>query len=96
MGIIINNGNNQSNLQKRIAADLREKQSKKSAGGGKKPLVDKDDIAKTKTDFVCDSNYMHDFAKSSIPGWVWAFGFIIVIVIAALIANIILNSGGQR
>lgn len=95
MGVIINNNDNQSDLQRRITSDLREKQEKRASGAGKKKVA-KPDFVKAQTDFVTDSSYMHDFAKSSIPGWVWAFGLIIAIVIAALIANAILSSGGSR
>ena len=96
MGVIINNNDNQSDLQRRITSDLREKQEKRASGAGKKNADSKPDFVKAQTDFVADSSYMRDFAKSSIPGWVWAFGLIVAVVIAALIANAILNSGGSK
>ena len=96
MGVIINNNDSQSDLQKRITSDLREKQEKRTVSGGKNKIEPTSDFAKPQTDFVVDSAYMHDFAKSSVPGWVWALGLIVAIVIAALVASAVSSGSGLR
>ena len=92
MGIIVNLGEEKSDLQKRIAADLREKSEEKSAGGGKKKLV-KDDFAKPEFS-VDDSAYMKDFAKKKLPA---SLTFLIgIFVVVAVVVGIMFIAGGGK
>ena len=67
MGIFIRQNDNRSQLQERIAADLRERAKQKMAGT--EPL-----------DQARKSNYIKDTELSSTRLWVWFFGAGIVLV----------------
>lgn len=73
MGVIVNKENNNRNeLQRRIDADLRNKQSSSlEVEGGEDP------------DFAEDSEYVKNMKTTSKFGWVW-----IVLVVLAIISLI--------
>ena len=82
MSIILNNQEQQSDLQKRITAELREKQLKKS-------LVDSDAIPPSDQDPE-DSVYMKDMKKTTSLAWVWVV--ILIAALAAIVALVIITS----
>lgn len=72
MGIIVNKEDDKnSDLTRRINADLMEKMSGKS-----KVVNDKND-----PDFSEDVEYVKDLNKTSRFGWVWIFLVILAIII---------------
>jgi hypothetical protein len=69
MGIIYNQENNRSDLQKRLAQELSEKAKKKTTNpDGKLP------------DGVDDSAYIEGTKKTTSLAWVWLVIFIAIIV----------------
>jgi len=76
MAIIINKRDDQSELQQRITAELREKQARKSQ---------EDDLIAPEYD-VEKSEYLKDIEESNLSGWIWLVGLIIVAILAFLIA----------
>jgi type VI protein secretion system component VasF len=78
MALFIRQDDNRSELQRRLAAELREK-SKQRAELENKPLPDG----------VTDSNYMKDFTPASRMTGLWIF--IIIAVIAALIIFLMIS-----
>lgn len=80
MGIIINNSDveSQSDIKKRITAELREKQTKKS-------LVDGDLMVPEYK--VEEAEYMKDLKPTTSLAWAWALVFISIvgILIAVLV-----------
>jgi hypothetical protein len=87
MGIIFNNSEKRSDLQKRIAAELRDKNSAKPKKVGDVNIVDEEYDAK-------HSAYRRDLAKSWVPGWVWLVGLALAVAVAYFVANAI--SGGAK
>ena len=73
MGIIVNKREEQTELQQRIAAELREKAAANSRT--------ENDIKAPEYD-VEKSEYMKNLSDSHLPGWVW----LIVLVVAAAAA----------
>jgi hypothetical protein len=80
MAIIVNNRSDQSELQQRITAELREKQSRKSLD---------DDLAAPEYDME-KSEYLKDREMSNVPGWVWIVGLIVAAGAAFLIVKFII------
>ena len=72
MGIIINNADleSQSDLKKRITAELREKQVKSG-------LVDKDLVGPEYK--IETAEYMKDFKPTTSLAWVWALIFLAIV-----------------
>ncbi|HUO61999.1 MAG TPA: hypothetical protein VMT96_00925 [Candidatus Bathyarchaeia archaeon] len=70
MGIIVNQQDNRSELQKKIAAELSEKAKKKHDPSGELP------------DGVDDSAFIEGTTVTSNHAWVWAVVIAIVIVVA--------------
>ena len=71
MGIIVNKNNQrESELSRRIDADLREKVLKASGVVGDNEVPD----------FAEDSEYMKDFKKTGRFSWVWLVLIILAIV----------------
>ncbi|MCL2038025.1 hypothetical protein FWG95_03425 [Candidatus Saccharibacteria bacterium] len=72
MGIIVNQNQNRSELQQRIAAELREKQLKNGPVDG--------DIKAPEFD-IEKSEYLKDRGGDTpIPGWVWLVGLVMTAV----------------
>lgn len=72
MAIIFNNTEEKSELQRKITAELREKQAAKAKipqknGGATAPEFD-----------VEKSEYLKDMETSRVPGWVWGFLFLAI------------------
>lgn len=76
MAMFLRQNDTRTDLQQRLAAELREK-SKQAA----------DLEAKPRPDGVKDSNYMRDYEKSS--RWLWAWLVIGAAFIAGIVAFII-------
>lgn len=76
MALFMNQNNERSELQKRIAAELSEKAKKRDE-------LEKHD----RPDGVTDSNYLKDTKTTSNLMWVWMFiaGFVIVGTIVLVI-----------
>lgn len=68
MGIIVNQQDNRSELQKRIAAELSEKAKKKDDPKGELP------------DGVDDSAYIEGMKKTTSLAWVWILLLVIAII----------------
>lgn len=68
MALFMNQNNDRSELQKRIAAELQEKARKKAIGG------DKD-----RPDGVEDSAYLENTKRTTTLDWVWAIIAIVFI-----------------
>lgn len=71
MGIIMNQQDNRSDLQKRIAAELSEKAKKKNDPKGDRP------------DGVDDSAYIEGTKQTTSLAWAWVL--IVIVAVAALI-----------
>ena len=82
MAIIVNNQQEQSELQRRVTAELREKQAGKSrdAGGLAAPEYDVD-----------KSEYLKNTAVSTLPGWIWLVGLVVAAAAAFLIAKFLIK-----
>ncbi len=76
MGIIVNQENNRSELQKRIAAELSEKAKKKNEPKGERP------------DGVDDSAYIQDTTQTTRAAWVWIL-IIVAVVVAAVVTFVV-------
>ena len=80
MAIIFNDQQNRSELQQRIAAELREKQARSKHDG---------DLHAPEYD-VEKSEYLKDREESSLPGWVWLVGlFLTAAAVLALVMFVI-------
>jgi hypothetical protein len=78
MGIIVNNQQERSELQERIAAELREKQLRQSSAS--KDLDPKDLDPN-------DSEYMKDLKPTTTLSWAWLLIAVAIIgIIAAIVA----------
>ena len=66
MGVIVTKDDNESKLQQRIAADLRNRVQNERTG---------DD-----PDFAEDADYVKDLKKTSRYGWVWAALVVLAVV----------------
>ena len=74
MGVIVNKNNQQdSELSRRINADLRERALRSSGMVGDEETPD----------FAEDSEYVQDFKKTGRFGWVW-----VVLIVLAIISVI--------
>lgn len=78
MGIIYNQENNRTELQKRLAQELSEKAKKKDL-----------DPTNELPDGVDDSAYIEGTKKTTSLAWAWIL--IVVIAVAALILYVILS-----
>ena len=74
MALFVNQNENQTELQKRIAADLREKAIRNSAGEGGAGF-DGDE-----TDLVEDSSYIEGTKETTSLAFVWLLVFIAVVI----------------
>ena len=81
MGIIVNNQQERSQLQERIAAELREKQLRQSR-------EDKD--LEPKGFDPKDSEYMKDFKPTTTLSWAWLL--IMLAIIGVIVAIIVVTS----
>ena len=77
MGIIVNNLQERSELQQRIAAELREKQLK---NGQIDPEISAPEFDVEK------SEYLKNMESASMPGWIWIVGLVIVAGLALILA----------
>jgi type VI protein secretion system component VasF len=82
MAIIVNQQDNRSELQKRIAAELTEKAKKKKASEAELP------------DGVEDSRYIEGTKTTTSLAWVWIV--IAVVAVIALVAYFIVASGNNQ
>ena len=74
MGLYVNQKNDRSELQDRVAAELREKARQRAN------LEDVD-----RPDGVSDSEYMKDIKQTSASGWVWAVVALVAIVVVSYV-----------
>ena len=74
MALFVNQNENQTDLQKRIAADLREKAIKNSAGEGGA------DFGGGETDLVEDSSYIEGTKETTSLAFVWLLLFVAVVI----------------
>ena len=74
MGVIVTKNDNESKLQQRITADLRNRVQNERAGED--------------PDFVEGADYMKNLKKTSRFGWVWAV--LVVLARASLVCIIII------
>lgn len=79
MGIIVNQEDNRTALQKRIAAELTEKDKKRKARQDKLP------------DGVEDSAYIEGTKKTTSLAWIW----IVLVVVAVVAAIVLLFVSGK-
>lgn len=75
MGIIVNQQDNRSELQKRIAAELTDKAKKKKTNEAELP------------DGVEDSRYIENTKTTTSLAWVWAV--IVLVAVVALVVYFI-------
>lgn len=80
MGIIFNQQDNRSELQKRIAAELSDKAKKKEASKHERP------------DGVDDSAYIEGTRQTTSLAWIWIV--IIAAVVVSAVVLFIMNSNG--
>ena len=85
MGIIVNSGEEKSELQKKITADLREKQHANSSGEGEK--LDFSRNVKKPEYSVEDSAYMKDFKKGKLPT---ALVFLIFLTVSVAVISVLI------
>lgn len=78
MGIIVNQQDNRSELQKRIAADLSDKAKKKQDPSGKR------------VDGVEDSAYIEGTKTTTSLAWLWLL--IVLLAVAAVVFLLIIPS----
>ncbi|MBQ2643713.1 MAG: hypothetical protein Q4C24_01135 [Candidatus Saccharibacteria bacterium] len=79
MGVIVNKNNQQeTELSRKISADLREKALRASGMTGEEDAPD----------FAEDSEYVKDFKKTSKFGWIWVV--LIVLAILSIISIVML------
>lgn len=71
MGIIYNQENNRSELQRRLAQELSDKAKKKDV-----------EPAKNRPDGVDDSAYMEHTKQTTSLAWVWVLIVVVVVAIA--------------
>jgi Flp pilus assembly protein TadB len=74
MGLYVNQKNDRSELQDRVAAELREKARQRAN------LEDVD-----RPDGVSDSEYMKDIKQNTTSGWVWAVAALVAIVVVSYV-----------
>lgn len=77
MGVIYTDTDEKSDLQRRIQADLREKQAVK-------PLVDGHNVRDSDPE-LDQAAYRKDFATSKVPGWVYVIGVLLVLGVCGLV-----------
>lgn len=77
MALFVNQKDDRSELQKRIAAELQEKAKKKALGETTRP------------DYVVDSQYLKDTKTTTSLAWVWV---VIGIAAVAVTIYLILQS----
>ncbi|USN96994.1 MAG: hypothetical protein H6797_02270 [Candidatus Nomurabacteria bacterium] len=82
MGIIVNQDDRRTELQKRIAADLTDKAKKKSEPQGDMP------------DGVDDSAYMEGTSSTSRFAGVWIL--LIAVIIVAAVIYLLVSSGNHK
>ncbi|GHU07264.1 hypothetical protein FACS189431_1520 [Alphaproteobacteria bacterium] len=83
MALFVTDTGKRSELQERLAAELREKMARAGEGGGEPSIVDES------PDLVEDSSYIKDFEKkSSVNGRVVALVGILVAV--ALVCGLVI------
>lgn len=75
MALFVNQNENQTELQKRIAADLREKAMKNSAGEGGAGFDGGDEA-----DLVEDSSYIEGTKETTGLAFVWLLVFVAVVI----------------
>lgn len=80
MGIIVNQEDNRTELQKRIATELSEKAKKKHEPKGDRP------------DGVDDSAYIQGTTQTTRMAWIWILLIAIVVVVTVFF---FLTSGNQ-
>ena len=81
MGIIVNQQDNRSELQKRVAAELTEKAKKKKANEAELP------------DGVEDSRYIEGTKTTTSLAWVWIV--IVVVAVVAMVWYIIASGNNN-
>lgn len=82
MAIIVNNQQNRSELQQRIAAELREKQLK---NGQVDPEISAPEFDIEKSEYLKDRT-----GDAPVPGWIWTIGLMVAAVVAfALVKYVI-------
>lgn len=81
MGIIVNQKDNRTELQKRIATELSEKAKKQNEPKGDRP------------DGVDDSAYVEGMKRTTSLAWVWMLIFIFIIVGAVILFIVSGNQG---
>lgn len=81
MGIIVNQQDNRTELQKRIAAELTEKAKKKKVAEGELP------------DGVEDSRYIENTKTTTSLAWAWLL--IAIVAIVALVVYFIVSGNNQ-
>lgn len=88
MAVIVNKENDKnSDLSRRISADLREKAERKSgSSGGSKVRRDED------PDFIEGAEYMRDLKKTGKFGWVW---IMLVVVGLVILIGVGVSLGGK-
>lgn len=72
MGIIVNNNEEKSELQRKITAELRAKQIEKAKLVEDVKKNEKRKILKNASD-IENSEYLKDLEISRTPGWIWGF-----------------------
>ncbi len=78
MALYVNQKNNRTELQERLAAELREKARKQAEIDGKE-----------RPDGVTDSNYLKDTKQTTSLAWVWA---IVAVASIVLILYVVIQS----
>ena len=73
MGLYIQKNENQSELQQRIAAELREKAARAQANEGKRP------------DGIDDSKYVENTKKTTSLAWAWGVIVVMVLIVLAVV-----------
>jgi hypothetical protein len=89
MAIIVNLQGKQSDLQRRVAADLRAKMAANGAGEG--TPIDQRELQKT-PDGVADSAYVRDYAPSRALPRLVVVGIIIAVLLVICAVGIGLSS----
>lgn len=85
MGIIVNSGEEKSELQKKITADLREKQHANGSDEGERPDFSRN--VKKPEYSVEDSAYMRDFKKGKLPT---ALVFLIFLTVSVAVISVLI------
>lgn len=88
MAVIVNKENDKnSDLSRRISADLREKAERKSGGFGSSKVRRDED-----PDFIEGAEYIRDLKKTGKFGWVW---ILLVVLALAILIGVGVSVGGR-